>query len=98
MVLITEDESLISTNIAKQLFTKKEITDGIFLKEIKDDFYLCISKCEKNVRKILNNIPKDWNLDVHNMENLLKSHLFNNIWSADCFEHFLKLLQLQFSS
>ena len=98
MVLLTQDESILFTDLAKNLFTVKELREGGLLDEIREDYYLCTSKCEKDVHEILSEIPEDWNLDGKSMENNLITHLFNPKWTDGCYRHFLELIQLRYSS
>lgn len=95
LFLISEEESLITTDFTKKLFKFNELSDRDLLKEIENDYYLCISKCKKNVDTILSEIPGEWKLDAEEMKTLLTAHLFNDKWSSECYNHFLKLIQLQ---
>ena len=98
LVLLTQDESLLFTDLAKNLFTVKELREGDLLNEIREDYYICTSKCERNVQEILNEIPEEWNLDRDSMENSLLTYLFNNKWRDSCYRHFLELIQLRYLS
>jgi hypothetical protein len=94
MVLLTEDESIITTDITKKLFTRKELLNKKYLTDIKNEYYLCIKDCEKNVDNLLNSIPKEWGINIDEYNNLLKKKLFNDQWVKNCINHFLTLLQL----
>lgn len=90
--LITDDESLICTEFAKILFGKinnlSQIVDNIV-----EDFYLCVEICENNLNNILADIPKEWQLNIVNLEALLRDQLFNNEWYNNCENHFRALVQ-----
>lgn len=96
LVLLTEDESLINTDLTRKLFSVKELRKKDFLENTKNDYYLCVGKCKQNTGKILQEIPPEWGIDVAEYQNLLDSHLFNEEWIDGCFTHFQELIQVQF--
>jgi len=96
LVLLTEDESLIKTDLANKLFSAKELRKKDFLENTKNDYYLCIAKCKQNANKILQEIPLEWGINVVEYQDLLNGHLFNEEWVNSCFTHFQELIQVQF--
>ena len=90
--LLTEDESLINTDLCKILFGRinnmSQIVDNIV-----EDFYLCVVKCEEELEDIINDIPPEWQLDLNNLENLIRDNIFNPEWHNDCENHFRALIQ-----
>lgn len=95
LVLLSENESLISTDLTKRLFTSKELSNQNYLEEIKNEYYICISVCKNQLAQVLSGIPKEWNVNVVDYQNLLEANLFNDRWSKDCFGHFIELVQLE---
>ncbi|WP_159523705.1 HipA family kinase [Sunxiuqinia indica] len=95
LVLLSENETLICTDLTGVLFSRKELCDQKFLEEIKNEYYICISKCEENLNQIVSVVPEEWNINITDYQNLLKENLFNKAWSRNCFEYFLELIQLQ---
>lgn len=93
--LLSDNETLISTDLTKRLFKPKELRESVFFKNIKNEYYLCTSECEKNAEIILRTIPDDWKVNIAEYQNLFDKHLFNKQWKDDCFNHFQSLIQLQ---
>ena len=86
-------------NIEPQL--KREFLDqhyiySDFMKNLKKEYYLCISKCENNLDRILQKTPDDWQINRAEYQNLLKENLFKKQWVDESLEYFLYLVQLQF--
>lgn len=90
--LITDDESLICTELAKILFGKINKLSQI-VDEIVEDFYLCVEMCENDLDNILADIPLEWQLNIVNLEVHLRKELFNNEWYENCENHFRTLIQ-----
>lgn len=90
--LISDDESLICTEISKILFSKinnlTQIVDNIV-----EDFYLCVEACRNNLQNILEDIPEEWNLNIIILEENLRNQLFNHEWFSRCERHFRTLIQ-----
>lgn len=90
--LLSEDESLIKTDLCTILFGKinnlSQIVDNIV-----EDFYLCVIKCEEEIANILNDIPQEWNLNLGNLETLIRNNIFDPRWYNDCENHFRTLIQ-----
>jgi hypothetical protein len=96
LVLLSDNESLISTEITSRLFTKKEIQSQNLVSHVKEEYYICIENCKQNVDNILNDIPTGWNVNKEKYKTLFNEQLFNKQWVDDCFKHFHKLIQLKF--
>lgn len=90
--LITEHDSLLSSELVKILFGNvnnlPEIVDNLVL-----DFYLCTQNCQAELSNILLDIPLEWNFDVVQFEGLLRDNIFNDVWYGDCESHFRELVQ-----
>ena len=92
MQLISDNESIICSDLAQILFSKgKTLTKNV--DNIVKDFYLCTLKCEAQLSNILVDIPPQWRLNVQNLELLMRNNLFSQNWKNDCENHFRSLIQ-----
>ena len=96
IALLSENETLIYTELTKRLFCSEELRNSEFMKNIKKEYYICISECKRNVENILRTIPVDWNVNINDYLNLFDKYLFNKKWIDESFNHFQSLIQLQF--
>ncbi len=92
--LLTEEDSIISTNFTLKLFSRKELQNKEYLNEIQDEYYLCTANCEKQIDTILNEIPLNWRINTKDYATLLKENLFKQQWIDASWKHFLELIQL----
>jgi len=95
LFLLSDSESIINTPITKRLFSKKELKDRIILTNIKEEYYLCIEKCNKSLNIILENIPDDWSVNIDYEKKLMQKHLFNPKWIKMAYSQFLFFIQSQ---
>ncbi len=96
LVLLSNNETLINTDLAKKLFTKNELCGKDYFKNIRDDYYICIKECEKNIDNILGLVPEDWKININEYRNLFNLNLFSKKWVDDCINHFFELVQIEF--
>lgn len=96
LFLLSANETLIDTDITKRLFGAKELRNSDFIKNIENEYYLCISECSKNLDIILQDVPESWNINTEKYRTLLTNNSFNKKWIEKSLEHFLELIQLQF--
>ncbi|WP_330443793.1 HipA family kinase [Flavobacterium sp. C4GT6] len=76
LYLISDSESIISTDLAKILFVNnKKLVE--LVNNIVEKFYFCVSVCKRELKNILSNIPEAWNLNISNLEANLIKFLFN---------------------
>lgn len=80
---ITEDETIINTEIAKLLFRSKNKTKQI-VEDLVQNFYLCTSKCEEELETIIQLIPESWNINTEQFADQLKQRLFSKEWKNKC--------------
>lgn len=91
--LITEDESLISTDLFGILF-KRTRNLNLVIDNIIEDFYLCVERCKEELPELIKTIPQEWNLDLVPLETLIERNLFDEDWNKRCITHFRTLLQV----
>ena len=90
--LISDNESIICTDLAKILFGKfKKLSQIVDI--IVEEFYICIANCERELRNILQDIPSEWGLNLVNLESLLRANLFSAERNQSCENHFRALIQ-----
>jgi hypothetical protein len=92
---ITEDESIINTDLASILFKKGTKLDTA-VNNIVETFYLCVSECEKVLTSIISLIPSEWEIDTELLEENLRKQLFNEKWLKDCIISFRSFIQIKF--
>jgi len=96
LFLLSENETLIDTELALRLFSSTELRKIDFLTNIKNEYYLCISECKKNLDNILHDVPDNWNINTNKYRTLLINNTFNEKWIQDVYDHFSELIQLKF--
>lgn len=80
---ITEEETIINTDIALILFRSKNKTKQI-VEVLIQNFYLCTRQCEEELHTIIPFIPVSWNIDTVQFVNRMKQHLFSDEWKKKC--------------
>ena len=94
---ITEDDSIIKTDLAAILFKKgTKLTKTV--NNIIESFYLCASECEKALTDIISLIPPQWGIDIEVLEQNLRAELFNEKWLKDCETSFRSFIQIKFDN
>jgi len=91
---INEHESIISTELAQLLFKKGQKLTAL-VNNIVENFYLCISECEKALTNILKLIPEEWGLDMETLEQNIRQNLFNESWLKECETSFRSFIQIK---
>jgi hypothetical protein len=94
--LLSDNETLINTDLTRRLFTATELRSKDFFEKTKNDYYLCVAECKKNSSTILQDIPDEWRINSAEYLNLLNIHLFSKDWTNKCFNYFQELINLQF--
>lgn len=89
---ITEDESIIKTNLAKILFGKTRKLPEI-VNALIENFYLCVDECENQLESILELVPGSWSLDKVDLSIRLKENLFTAEWKSSCVNLFREFIQ-----
>ncbi len=96
MCQLTEDDSILKTDLAKVLFSKDTATHRI-VNELIEMYYLCTLDCKNRLPEILSLVPQSWNLDMKDLERKISDALFSDQWLASCedtFRDFIKFFIL----
>lgn len=89
---ITEEESIIKTDLAKILFGKdKQLTQ--IVNNLIESFYLCTVECYNQLDEILDLIPDSWGIDRDTTKNKIVQHLFSEEWNQICETKFREFIQ-----
>ncbi len=89
---ITEEESIIKTDLAKILFGKnKQLTQ--IVNNLIESFYLCSVECYNQLDEILDLIPDSWDIDRDKTKNKIVQNLFTEEWNQICETKFREFVQ-----
>lgn len=83
IVELTEDETILNTDIAKLLFSKQKKISQI-VDDIVINFYLCTQECECRLKDILDQTPISWNIDKEEFKSKIGQHIFSAEWKKKC--------------
>lgn len=89
---ITEDESILKTDLAKILFGKTRNLTKI-VDNLVENFYLCTKECENQLDEILNLVPESWNIDRDMIRTRIVENLFTEEWKQQCETNFRQFIQ-----
>jgi hypothetical protein len=89
---ITQDDSIIKTDLAKILFAKNnELTQ--IVNNLIESFYLCSIECYNQIDKILDLVPESWGIDREEIKNKIIRNLFVEEWNQTCESKFREFTQ-----
>lgn len=89
---ITEDESIIKTDLAKILFSKNKHTEKIIL-DLSKNFYLCVTECKNKLDEILQKVPASWEINGDDIKSKLENSIFTEDWQKSCDTTFRDFVQ-----
>lgn len=89
---LTEDDSIIKTDLAKILFGRKKNLSKMVDIMI-ENFYLCTDECERGLDDILSLVPESWNIDINQIRQKIIDNLFTNTWKNQCESKFREFVQ-----
>lgn len=89
---LTEDESIIKTELSRILFSRNTNTRQI-VNTLIQNFYLCTLECKDNLPEILRKIPPSWNLDLKHLKYELDNSIFRDSWLKKCDNTFKQFVQ-----
>lgn len=87
MVMLTEDETLINTELCSLVLRDYKGLPGL-VDEIAAKYYLWVVECEKRLESIINAMPDQWGIAKNDKIALLKSTLFQQNWINECMATF----------
>ncbi|MCP4051632.1 MAG: hypothetical protein GY739_00980 [Mesoflavibacter sp.] len=89
---LTEDDSIIKTDIAKILFGKdRKLTD--IVDNLVEMLYICTKECENKLDNILGLVPDSWNIDKVLIKKRIINNLFSDDWKNQCESNFREFIQ-----
>ncbi|WP_139855661.1 HipA family kinase [Aequorivita sinensis] len=89
---LTEDDSIIKTDVAKILFGKdRKLTD--IVNNLVEMLYICTKECENKLDDILNLVPESWNIDKVLIKKRIFDNLFSDDWKNQCESNFREFVQ-----
>lgn len=87
IVLLTEDESLITSPLAQVLLRgSRGLSEKI--DEMASEYYLWVSGCQKGLDDALKDLPEAWGIDVQAEIEFMQGTLFTESWLSECVEGF----------
>ncbi|WP_293887351.1 MULTISPECIES: HipA family kinase [unclassified Sphingobacterium] len=89
---LTEDDSIIKTELAKILFGGKRKLPEI-VENLVQNFYLCISECKERLDEILALVPESWNLNTEYLRQRILDNIFTEDWNETCINNFRIFIQ-----
>lgn len=89
---LTEDDSIIKTDIAKVLFGKDRKLIAV-VDNLVEMLYICTKECENKLDDILNLVPDSWNIDKALIKQRIINHLFSYDWKNQCALNFRAFVQ-----
>ena len=89
---LTEDDTLLNTEIAKLLFgNKRKLTE--IVDNLVEKFYLCSKDCEANLDAVLALMPVSWGIDIQDIKGRIQRNLFSEEWKKKCETTFREYVQ-----
>jgi hypothetical protein len=89
---ITEDDSIIKTEIAKILFNnKKEL--ALFVDNLIENFYLYTKECQNKLDEILDLTPSSWKINKNEVRSKILENIFTKEWNTNCVNTFKGFVQ-----
>lgn len=89
---LTEDDSILKTDLAKILFgRKRNLNEAI--DNLMENFYLCTQECENKLDEILSLVPESWDIDINQIRQRIIDNLFTATWKKQCESNFREFVQ-----
>lgn len=89
---LTQDETLLTTDAAKILFSKG-VKLNAALDNLAEDLYLCSNECHENLEDILADLPDSWGIDRAQVRNYIEQ-IFDKNWLQQTEQIFRQYVQL----
>lgn len=89
---LTEEDSIIKTDIARILFGKdRKLTE--IVNNLVEILYICSKECENKLDDILDLVPDSWNIDKGLIRERIVTNLFSDDWKNQCELNFREFIQ-----
>lgn len=90
---ITFDESLLNTEVCNLIF-QNQSTSAVqnYIQELEKEYYICVEQCRQSLSMILEQLPKNWGIDLKTQINLIQANIFTKEWidtTFNCFREYL---------
>lgn len=89
---LTEDDTIIKTDLAKILFGKNRKLTQI-VDNLVENFYLCTEECQNKLDEILDLVPESWTIDREQIRQRIIKNLFSDEWKSQCVVNFREFVQ-----
>jgi len=90
--LLTEDESIIRSELAKILFHNYRKLPEV-VNNLIENFYLCTKECQDKLDEVLGLVPASWHIDSESLKERFIEQLFSNAWKQQCEAAFREYVQ-----
>lgn len=92
LTLLTEDESIIRSELAKILFHSYRKLPEV-VNNLIENFYLCTKECQDKLDEVLGLVPASWHIDSESLIERFIEQLFSNAWKQQCEAAFREYVQ-----
>lgn len=87
LVMLTEEDSLLTTDLAKLIFSDMRDLPAV-IDQIASDYYLWVDECQNCLEKTIKAMPDQWGIAKADKITLLNGTLFRQSWIEHCNETF----------
>lgn len=91
---ISFEESLIYSDLYTALFSGRRFLKSIKMDGLKENYYLCMQRCRKDLPEILSDVPSKWNINISGETQKLETYLLTDEWFNEAWNNFIQFLQL----
>lgn len=89
---LTSNESILCSDLFQHLVKNKEIPNlEIVLRDLKKEFYDCLKRSQGQMKQIVDEMPKEWNVPLYLINNKLHE-LFDEQWTTGVWNNFVECL------
>jgi hypothetical protein len=96
---LSEYDSILTTELTPLLFAKHRGSRmNLLTKNIVENMYLCVDRCNDGLSDILNRVPPEWNIDIAHKEILLRQQITaNKPWIAEIAALFTEFIEISYT-
>ena len=93
LVEIAEHETILRSPLKKIFVSKTSNADfRKNIKEITDNFYICLKECKSQLSDILDKVPLEWQIRLNEFEDIFTNQVFSDMWIKKSIETFHRFL------